>query len=54
MTEFEREVAGRIAANGADQPLQAAAHGFMTASIAARYSVAFPKARSNTPRHAHA
>jgi cephalosporin hydroxylase len=41
MTEFEREVAGRIAANGADQPLQAAAHGFMTASIAARYSYNF-------------
>ena len=41
MTEFEREVAGRIAANGADQPLQAAAHGFMSASIAARYSYNF-------------
>jgi cephalosporin hydroxylase len=41
MTEFEREVAGRIAANGADQPLQAAAHGFMTASIAAKYSYNF-------------
>ena len=41
MTEFEREVTGRIAANGADQPLQAAAHGFMTASIAAKYSYNF-------------
>jgi len=41
MTEFEREVADRIAANGADQPLQAAAHGFMTASIAAKYSYNF-------------
>jgi cephalosporin hydroxylase len=41
MTEFEREVAGRIAANGADEPLQAAAHDFMTASIAARYSYNF-------------
>ena len=41
MTEFEREVADRIAANGADQPLQAAAHGFMTASIAAQYSYNF-------------
>lgn len=41
MTDFEREVAERIAANGADQPLQAAAHGFMTASIAAKYSYNF-------------
>ena len=41
MTEFEREVADRIAANGADQPLQTAAHGFMTASIAAKYSYNF-------------
>jgi cephalosporin hydroxylase len=41
MTDFEREVADRIAANGADQPLQAAAHGFMTASIAAKYSYNF-------------
>jgi len=41
MTEFEREVADRIAANGADQPLQAAAHGFMKASIAAKYSYNF-------------
>jgi cephalosporin hydroxylase len=41
MTEFEREVAERITANGADQPLQAAAHGFMTASIAAKYSYNF-------------
>jgi cephalosporin hydroxylase len=41
MTEFEREVADRIAANGADQPLQAAAHGFMEASIAAKYSYNF-------------
>jgi cephalosporin hydroxylase len=41
MTEFEREVADRIAANGADKPLQAAAHGFMTASIAAKYSYNF-------------
>ena len=41
MTQFEREVADRIAANGADQPLQAAAHGFMTASIAAKYSYNF-------------
>lgn len=41
MTEFEREVADRIAANGADQPLQAAAHGFMKASIAAQYSYNF-------------
>ena len=41
MTEFEREVAQRIDANGADQPLQAAARDFMTASIAARYSYNF-------------
>jgi len=41
MTDFEREVADRIAANGADQPLQAAAHGFMEASIAAKYSYNF-------------
>ncbi len=41
MTEFDREVADRIAANGADQPLQAAAHGFMKASIAAKYSYNF-------------
>ena len=41
MTDFEREVAERIAANGADRPLQAAAHGFMTASIAAKYSYNF-------------
>ena len=41
MTQFEREVADRIAANGADQQLQAAAHGFMTASIAAKYSYNF-------------
>jgi cephalosporin hydroxylase len=41
MTEFEREVADRIAGNGNDEPLQAAAHGFMTASIAARYSYNF-------------
>jgi cephalosporin hydroxylase len=41
MTEFEREVADRIAGNGADQPLQAAAHGFMKASIAAQYSYNF-------------
>ena len=41
MTNFEREVADRIAANGADRPLQAAAHEFMTASIAARYSYNF-------------
>ena len=41
MTEFEREVADRIAANGADRPLQAAARGFMTASIAAKYSYNF-------------
>jgi cephalosporin hydroxylase len=41
MKEFEREVAARIEANGADRPLQAAAHGFMTASIAAKYSYNF-------------
>ena len=41
MTDFEREVAERIAANGADRPLQAAAHGFMTASIAVKYSYNF-------------
>jgi cephalosporin hydroxylase len=41
MKEFEREVAARIDANGADRPLQAAAHGFMTASIAAGYSYNF-------------
>ena len=41
MTDFEREVADRIAANGTDQPLQAAAHGFMAASIAAKYSYNF-------------
>lgn len=41
MKEFEREVAERIAANGNDAPLQAAAHGFMTASIAAGYSYNF-------------
>src|SRR6478672_9745562 len=41
MTEFEREVADRIAANGADQPLQTAAHGFMTASVSAKYSYNF-------------
>jgi cephalosporin hydroxylase len=41
MNEFEREVTERIEANGADRPLQAAAHGFMTASIAARYSYNF-------------
>ena len=41
MKEFEREVAERIAANGNDAPLQAAAHGFMTASIAAQYSYNF-------------
>ncbi|HEY2188621.1 MAG TPA: cephalosporin hydroxylase family protein [Caldimonas sp.] len=41
MKQFEREVADRIAANGADRPLQAAAHGFMTASIAAKYSYNF-------------
>lgn len=41
MKEFEREVDERIAANGADRPLQDAAHGFMTASIAARYSYNF-------------
>jgi len=41
MTEFEREVAERIAANGADQPLQAAAQAFMEASIAAKYSYNF-------------
>jgi cephalosporin hydroxylase len=34
-------VAGPTAPHGADQPLQAAAHGFMTASIAARYSYNF-------------
>ena len=41
MTEFEREVADRIAANGSDRPLQAAARGFMTASATAKYSYNF-------------
>jgi len=41
MTDFEREVAERIAANGADRRLQAAAQEFMTASFAAKYSYNF-------------
>lgn len=41
MNEFEREVAGRVEANAIDRPLQAAADGFMNASIAAKYSYNF-------------
>ena len=41
MTEFEREVADRVAANATDLPLQAAAGEFMKASIGARYSYNF-------------
>ena len=41
MNEFEREVAGRVEANGSDATLKAAADGFMTASIAAKYSYNF-------------
>ncbi|MDQ6640126.1 MAG: cephalosporin hydroxylase family protein [Pseudomonadota bacterium] len=41
MKEFEREVVDRIEANGADRSLQAAAHEFMKASIAAKYSYNF-------------
>lgn len=41
MNEFEREVAGRVEANAIDRPLQAAAEGFMNASIEAKYSYNF-------------
>ncbi|MCH7225718.1 cephalosporin hydroxylase family protein [Haloferula sp. A504] len=41
MRPFEEEVAGRIAANGADEGLKRAAAGFMEASIPAKYSYNF-------------
>ena len=41
MSEFEREVAARVAANGSDAPLQAATRKFMASSIAAKYSYNF-------------
>jgi cephalosporin hydroxylase len=41
MNEFEREVADRIEANAANEPLQAAAREFMVASTAPKYSYNF-------------
>lgn len=41
MTDFEQEVAARLAAVPGNQPLQAAAQGFLRESIAARYSYNF-------------
>jgi len=41
MDAFDREVADRLAGNGANQPLQALAHDFMVASFAPKYSYNF-------------
>ena len=41
MTTFNREIDERLHRNAADAPLQAAAHGFMATSIAAKYSYNF-------------
>jgi cephalosporin hydroxylase len=41
MSAFDKEVSERLAANGQDKPLHEAAHGFIEASIAAKYSYNF-------------
>jgi cephalosporin hydroxylase len=41
MDDFDREVAARLAANGRDAALKAAAHGFLVPSVPARYSYNF-------------
>lgn len=41
MDNFDKEVADRLVANGADEQLKAAAHGFTVASIGPKYSYNF-------------
>ena len=41
MNDFDKEVAARVAGNGHDEPLKAAAHAFTAASIRPRYSYNF-------------
>jgi cephalosporin hydroxylase len=41
MDDFDREVSARLAANGRDAALKAAAHGFLVPSVPARYSYNF-------------